>query len=311
MTPDMELALTAQAENIAVVRYALGGLGEAFAVSESKLSDIRLAVTEACANVVVHAYPDGHRGPMEVIASKDEDTLTVLVRDWGRGIGPRSGQPWPRPRPVVDCGARRQRAAGPWRHRAHGGTDDVLAGRFANEHPHRAEHKRIRGMTIEPGHAYPFDSLDAETLDGPTVTESISDEPEPAKGNFARVRLADGPLAGPVLWRVVSMMLARADWPLDRLDDMLLVCDALSAHAFAHSSDTTVTFSIQAGKHDAELRVLDLVGDGASSLIKDAVLPVVGNVLERIAERVSTERHDHCEGSQLVLALRARSPAVP
>lgn len=93
MRPDMELALTARAENIAVVRYALGGLGEAFAVPESKLSDIRLAVTEACANVVVHAYPDGHYGPMEVIASKDEDTLTVLVRDWGRGIGPRPDSP--------------------------------------------------------------------------------------------------------------------------------------------------------------------------------------------------------------------------
>ncbi len=167
-------------------------------------------------------------------------------------------------------------------------------------------------MTIEPvGQAYPFDSLDAETLDGSTVTELISDEPESTEGNFARVRLADGPLAGPVLWRVVSMVLARADWPLDRLDDMLLVCDALSAHAFAHSSDATVTFSIQASEHDAELRVLDLIGDGASGLVKDAVLPVVGNVLERIAERVSTEPGAHCESSQLVLALRARSPARP
>jgi hypothetical protein len=165
-------------------------------------------------------------------------------------------------------------------------------------------------MTIEPvGHAYPFDSPDAETLDGPTVTQSISDEAEPGEGNFARVRLADGPLAGPVLWRVVSMMLARADWPLDRLDDMLLVCDALSAHVFAHSSNATVTFSIQASEHDAELRVLDLSGDGASGLVKDAVLPVVGNVFERIAERVSTEPGADLEGSQLVLALRARAPA--
>lgn len=165
-------------------------------------------------------------------------------------------------------------------------------------------------MTIEPvGHAYRFDSLDAETLDESTVTESISDEPEPTERNFARVRLADGPLARPVLWRVVSMVLARADWPLNRLDDMLLVCDALSAHAFAHSSDTTVTFSIQAGEHAAELRVLDLKSDGASGLVKDAVLPVVGNVFERIAERVSTEPGAHRESSQLVLALRARSPA--
>ncbi len=93
MTPDMELALAARAENIAIVRYALGGFGEAFAVSESKLSDIRLAVTEACANVVVHAYPDGHEGPMEVVAKLDEGELTVVVRDWGRGIRPRSDSP--------------------------------------------------------------------------------------------------------------------------------------------------------------------------------------------------------------------------
>ena len=65
----MELALAARAENIAVVRHALGGLGEAFAVPEPKLSDIRLAVTEACANVVVHAYPENQEGSMEILAS--------------------------------------------------------------------------------------------------------------------------------------------------------------------------------------------------------------------------------------------------
>jgi serine/threonine-protein kinase RsbW len=93
MTPDMELALAARAENIAIVRHALGGFGEAFAVPEPKLSDIRLAVTEACANVVVHAYPEGDEGPMEVVASMRGDELTVLVRDWGRGIKPRPDSP--------------------------------------------------------------------------------------------------------------------------------------------------------------------------------------------------------------------------
>jgi len=93
MKPDMELALAARAENIAIVRHALGGFGEAFAVSESKRADIRLAVTEACANVVVHAYPDGEEGPMKVLAIIEEGELTVLVRDWGRGIRPRSDSP--------------------------------------------------------------------------------------------------------------------------------------------------------------------------------------------------------------------------
>jgi serine/threonine-protein kinase RsbW len=93
MTPDMELALPARAENIAIVRHALGGFADAFAVPESKLADIRLAVTEACANVVVHAYPDDEEGTMEVLASMQDGEMTVCVRDWGRGIRPRPDSP--------------------------------------------------------------------------------------------------------------------------------------------------------------------------------------------------------------------------
>jgi serine/threonine-protein kinase RsbW len=92
-TPDMELALPARATNIAVVRHAFGALGEAFAVDEEILSNIRLAVTEACTNVVVHAYPDEHEGLLEVAATLREDKLEIVVRDEGPGIGPRPGSP--------------------------------------------------------------------------------------------------------------------------------------------------------------------------------------------------------------------------
>ncbi len=93
MTPDMELSLPAQAENIALIRHAFGAVGEAFAVDEQLLSDVRLAVTEACANVVVHAYPDGDPGPLDVYATLGEDKLTVVVRDEGPGILPHPGSP--------------------------------------------------------------------------------------------------------------------------------------------------------------------------------------------------------------------------
>jgi serine/threonine-protein kinase RsbW len=93
-TPDMQLALPARATNIAVVRHAFGALGEAFAVDEEILSNIRLAVTEACTNVVVHAYPDDQEGPLEVAATLvGEDKLEVVVRDQGPGIGPRADSP--------------------------------------------------------------------------------------------------------------------------------------------------------------------------------------------------------------------------
>jgi serine/threonine-protein kinase RsbW len=88
--PDIELELPARAANIAVVRHAFGALGEAFAVDEETLSNIRLAVTEACTNVVVHAYPDDHEGPLEVHATLRDEKLEVVVRDKGLGIAPRA-----------------------------------------------------------------------------------------------------------------------------------------------------------------------------------------------------------------------------
>jgi serine/threonine-protein kinase RsbW len=92
-TPDIELALPARAANIAVVRHAFGALGEAFVIEEQILSNIRLAVTEACTNVVVHAYPDGHEGMLEILATLQEEKLVVVVRDEGPGIGPRPDSP--------------------------------------------------------------------------------------------------------------------------------------------------------------------------------------------------------------------------
>lgn len=90
--PDLELKLPARPENVAVVRHALGGLGEVMDVDEQTLSDIKLAVTEACTNVVIHAYT-GETGPLEVDATVHERRLTVVVRDRGQGIVPRPDSP--------------------------------------------------------------------------------------------------------------------------------------------------------------------------------------------------------------------------
>jgi anti-sigma regulatory factor (Ser/Thr protein kinase) len=92
--PDFELMLPARAENVAVVRHAIGGLGDAVPeIDGQRLSDIKLAVTEACTNVVVHAY-DEAEGPMHVEASLEGDQeLVVIVRDEGRGIAPRTDSP--------------------------------------------------------------------------------------------------------------------------------------------------------------------------------------------------------------------------
>ena len=91
--PDLLLSLPARAENVAVVRHAFGGLGDVLELTEQTLSDIKLAVTEACTNVVVHAYPDREDGPLGVQAILDESTLTIVVTDEGRGVLPRADSP--------------------------------------------------------------------------------------------------------------------------------------------------------------------------------------------------------------------------
>jgi serine/threonine-protein kinase RsbW len=91
--PDLELSLPARAENVAVVRHAFGGLGDVVDMPEQTLADIKLAVTEACTNVVVHAYPEGQEGPLDVSARVGADHLEVVIRDKGQGILPRPDSP--------------------------------------------------------------------------------------------------------------------------------------------------------------------------------------------------------------------------
>ena len=43
--PDLVLTLPARAENVAVVRHAFGGLGDALDVDDQVLADVKLAVT--------------------------------------------------------------------------------------------------------------------------------------------------------------------------------------------------------------------------------------------------------------------------
>ncbi len=124
-----------------------------------------------------------------------------------------------------------------------------------------------------------------------------------AEENTVSLRLATGPLVGPVLCRVVSMVLAHADWPLDRLDDALLVCDAIAAHGPAHALDGHLAFTVASDSHGLELQVGALAERGARELIDDAMVPGVGNVLERISTELRVVAGEDEPGERLVLTL--------
>ena len=88
VVPEVRLTMPARAEGVGVVRQALAGMADALAFDAAVVADMKMAVTEACTNVVVHAY-EGEEGTLEVEMLADETTLTIVVRDWGSGIQPR------------------------------------------------------------------------------------------------------------------------------------------------------------------------------------------------------------------------------
>jgi hypothetical protein len=121
--------------------------------------------------------------------------------------------------------------------------------------------------------------------------------------NEASVTVVSGPLAGPVLGRVVGMLAARADCPIDRLDDALLVADAVAAKAASFSDDGRVNVRVVAEIGSVELLVGPLRPNGAEELIESAALPGVGNVLERVADELESEHRDG-EGDVEYLRIR-------
>ncbi len=112
-------------------------------------------------------------------------------------------------------------------------------------------------------------------------------EEQTSAGPPTSVSIASGPLVGPVLRRVVGMLAARADLPLDRLDDAILVADLIAARAPAHVRDDEVRVDFSPGDRSLELVVGPLRSGGGQALITDAAVPGVGNVIEQLADELT------------------------
>lgn len=128
----------------------------------------------------------------------------------------------------------------------------------------------------------------------------------PAAVNEARLVVRHGPLVGAVLSRVVGMLAARALCPIDRLDDALLITDAIAAHAGDFTPNGRVGITVAADEEGITLTVEPLRAQGADGLLRAAELPGVGNVLERVATEVEAARSDDGgEGLRIRLAFQA------
>jgi anti-sigma regulatory factor (Ser/Thr protein kinase) len=83
----------ASAASVPAARNAAAGCVRRLGVEESVARAVELAVTEACSNVVLHAYRErGEPGTMVVLVEQADD-LCITVFDYGLGMLPRDDSP--------------------------------------------------------------------------------------------------------------------------------------------------------------------------------------------------------------------------
>jgi len=89
------ISVAAERENLGAVRAAVDRAARGFGMREQPRNDLKTLVSEACANVVLHAYADDAvERPLEVEVTRQEEVVEVVVRDRGQGV---SARPDPKP----------------------------------------------------------------------------------------------------------------------------------------------------------------------------------------------------------------------
>jgi serine/threonine-protein kinase RsbW len=83
--------LVAVPENVMLIRQALDGAAKELGASDHVVDDLKLAVTEACSNVVKYAYRDS-TGEVEVSLDPADEGFTVFVEDTGSWLDRTAGE---------------------------------------------------------------------------------------------------------------------------------------------------------------------------------------------------------------------------
>ena len=84
-----EVELPAAPASVATARHAASQFGDFHGADSERIA---LAVSEAVANVVLHAYPGEAIGAVQVTGWADDDAVHIAVRDFGVGLNANQGR---------------------------------------------------------------------------------------------------------------------------------------------------------------------------------------------------------------------------
>jgi serine/threonine-protein kinase RsbW len=223
-------------------------------------------------NVVVHAYEDDARGPLEVSADHEDDAVVVVVRDRGTGIRPRA-----------DVGNNQSLRLGLPLIAALSTSFGISGG------PDVGTEVTMRMALTREG-----ESPD----DRPAAPAEIAEDGDERPAT--ELNMPAGALLAPVLSRIISILAARANLPVDRLSDAVLLGDAIAAQAAGEFPEGRAQFEVDEQDGELRLRVGPLVDGGGDRLLEGMRIPELGGSLERLADEVRVER----DGGDEALVLR-------
>ena len=236
---ELRLTLPASAENVMVVRQAVAGLGEALGLAGSRIADLKTVVTEACNNVVLHAY-DNEPGPLTVTAEPLDDQLEIRIADEGHGFRPR----------------------------AHGGEASLglglpLIAALSDSFEISGGSKQGSRTTIR------FSYSPQEFSNNGTPAEVPQE---------LAMAITPGVMVKPVIARVMGALAARAEFSVDRLADTVLLGDAVSASGEEDFATGRVGISIRDSEGTIGVRVGPLVEGAGERLLSEMEVPGAGSL---------------------------------
>lgn len=83
MNSSIRLTIPARADFIDIVRLTLFGIANKAGFSYEEIEDMKVAVTEACTNVVLHAYSNGQPGIVDISFELEQEELAIRIKDEG------------------------------------------------------------------------------------------------------------------------------------------------------------------------------------------------------------------------------------
>jgi anti-sigma regulatory factor (Ser/Thr protein kinase) len=271
------------------------GLGHALAWETELIDDLKTAVTEACNNVVLHAYGDDV-GKLVLRVDVEREWIEVIVCDQGEGLhGVASGDDHLHVGlPVISSLAERAEFLSP----PDGGTEVRMffrtrAGRAPE--PAEPDPEGQRGWGPDP--ATLSQMLGSWTADS---MPTLIGEDKLLQGDVVGV-VFPATLLGPALGRLVRALAAGNHFRLDRFSGLRVLTDTLGAHARAAAGDHRLAFALAATDRRLELSAGPFA-PGSGSVFTGEGSASPASPLRDFADELSVERGQLGEIVKLVVS---------